>query len=288
MKKIIACLLVWVIFLTGCTKENEVDVKAWPVFDNLEDFYKFVTTDSRNPDDYIGSYAKKNISWFTNINPEAFLRLEDLFGYPLIVNKVKSCNINNMEKNEKESNRYYYTLDNVEITIEYNPKINQANGDRHKIWGSRTYRVEGDEYDVQFVRENDTYKYSIDSPDFIVYFKEYKGVTVYRNSRKVMIVSDGFNIELYTLDPIKEFINNPDNSYFSIFFTGTDRDIQYAIAPIRKCIEEKRAEYPYTEERGLPKQVIYMGCFSVVVIVASAAVGFIMYKKEKIAKSKRN
>lgn len=278
MKKIIACLLISVVFLTGCSPRQNLN--AWPSFDNLEDFYKFVETDSRDPDEYIGEWVKENVYWFTNINPEAFLRLEDLFEYPLIVNKVKSCNINNMEKNEKESNRYYYTLDNVEITIEYNPKINQANGDRHKIWGSRTYRVEGDEYDVQFVRENDTYKYSIDSPDFIVYFKEYKGVTVYRNSRKVMIVSDGFNIELYTLDPIKEFINNPDNSYFSIFFTGTDRDIQYAIAPIRKCIEEKRAEYPYTEERGLPKQVIYMGYFSATVIVLGAIAGLAMRKKK--------
>ena len=280
MKKIIACLLLLTMLLTGCAKESEVGMNAWPIFDNLEDFYKFVESDSRDPDEYTGEWVKKNVDWFTNINPEAFLRLEDLSDDPFIVNKVETCEINNIGKNEKESNCYYYKLNNVQIEIDYSPKVYGENGDPYKIWGQSTCYVDGDRYDVQFVRENDTYKYSVDSPDFIVYFKEYKGVTVYRNSRKVMIVSDGFNIELYTLDPIKEFINNPDNSYFSIFFTGTDRDIQYAIAPIRKCIEEKRAEYPYTEERGLPKQVIYMGYFSATVIVLGAIVGLAMRKKK--------
>lgn len=197
MKKIFICLLVLTMFLTGCSQfhENETesndsdsvsieeadnnydsrgvsdtsdynisDCEAPGWFRNLSDFYKFATSGSRNPEDYVDSYTSENIYWYRSIDSDALLKIEDLFSDPDIANEVEEVWI--LYRN----NCYSYELKSgVSISVSYNLQ-------GHSI-GTLADTVNDGEF--RYVQDNDQNKFSL-SQDDTIYVKEVNGVTINR------------------------------------------------------------------------------------------------------------
>lgn len=267
MKKIFICLLVLTMFLTGCSQfyENETesndsdsvsieeadnnydsrgvsdtsdynisDCEAPGWFRNLSDFYKFATSGSRNPEDYVDSYTSENIYWYRSIDSDALLKIEDLFSDPDIANEVEEVWI--LYRN----NCYSYELKSgVSIDVDYTPLHTETMADIVRVG------------DPEFVQEDNQTKFSIASQDGKIYFKEVNGITVYRqmknsfneNHFKFDALIDGHKITIYAswtaeYSSQEQFLNDPGSRFVGAFLN--DSELPDAIEILKACIDKKQ------------------------------------------------
>ncbi len=265
MKKIFVCLLLLVVLLTGCSQyhnekaaaidsnSNEetgnhyanngtnvtsdyiYDCEAPGVFANLNDFYKFATSGSRNPEDYIDSYTRENIEWYASVDSNALLKIEDLFNDADIANEVETVYINYI------NNDYTYLLKSgITVNVKYAPG--------GATIGTMTDVARGDE---AFVREDSKTEFSISSKDDKIYVKEVNGITINRQMQKSLHVNyfsfttliDGYkiSIETYWADKYSsqdQLLNDPTNQFVKSFLT--DSELPEAIGVFKSCIERNK------------------------------------------------
>ena len=265
MKKILICLFVLVIFLTGCsqiheektesetlapTKETDsdreydvnsgsnyiYDCEAPGVFADLSDFYKFATSGSRNPKDYVDSYTSENIQWYASVDSYALLKIEDLFNDTDIKDNVEKVVIN------YEANNYTYVLTSgVTVNVIYAPKS--------MVIGTITDIVRGDK--TEFVQDDDKNRFSIASTDGKIYVKEVNGITINRQMKKSLDVNyfsfttliDEYqvSVETYWADKYSsqnQLLNDPTNQFVTLFLS--DSELSVAVNTLKTCVESKK------------------------------------------------
>ena len=296
MRKIFICLLVLVVFLTGCsqihegktesetpapakeddsnhggndvnsdsnyihkteletpapTKEDDsnhggddvnsdsnyiYECEAPGVFSYLNDFYKFATSGSRNPKDYVDSYTSENIQWYASVDSHALLKIEDMFDDTDIIDDVEKIVIN------YEANNYTYVLKSgVTVNVTYAPKSMAI--------GTMTDIVCGDK--TEFVQDVDNNRFSIASTDGKIYVMEVNGITINRQMKKSLNVNyfsfttliDEYQIsvETYWADKYSsqdQLLNDPTNQFVKLFLT--DSDLSVAVSTLKSCIKSKK------------------------------------------------
>ena len=255
MKNFILCFFVATIFLSGCSvpKSNNsdenikkvtdedstnsqyiYDCEAPGYFSNLDDFYTFATTGSRDPSKYSDPYTAENVSWYPNIDSNALLKIEDLFDDEKFTEDIDEIFIPYLP------NHYQYvSKGGIIVDIKYNTK--------HV--SSHTDKVDSTVNDsVKYIEENDSNKFSLGAEKNVVYVKNINGVTVHRQVKKLgseeiyrftaIIDSYEINIETYWgkggYSSHKELLEDEKNNCIYSFFIDTK--LSGAIDRLKHCI----------------------------------------------------
>ncbi len=263
MKKIFICLLAVAAFLTGCSQIREdktesggsdstnilgisdvsdsanhiEDCEAPGRFTNVNDFYKFAISGSRNPEDYTGRYTAKYIGWYSRVDSKALLKIEDLFDDADITDNVETILIDYADNNYCH---YSYVLkSDLIITVEY-----WTEGMTIETM-TDVLREEGE----TFVLEDDQTQFSIASQDDRIYVKEINGITIYRQMVKeyeggnyfaFTTLIDGYKISIMTYwfteySSQDQMLNDPTNQFAKAFLT--DSELPNAIGTLKSCID---------------------------------------------------
>ena len=206
------------------------DCEAPGYFSNLADFYTFALTGSRNPDRYSDTYTKKHVAWYASIEPEALIKIEDLFGDPALTADVSKILI------LYQSNRYSYVLHSgITIDIYYYEGQNMTNS-----WPlNNSYYT--------FLSENDSQSFLSATSQKNIYLKKIGDVTVGRQRRiepqKYYLFYAGvdeYEIQISTYPSsypsVYELLADPKNQRVAALFDPESSEgIVYLIENIRKA-----------------------------------------------------
>ena len=244
MKKNFVWLILLLTFcITGCSTlgkdPNRIEECDAPgVFDNLDDFYTFATTASRDPAMYSYDWTAQNISWYPNVDAEVFLKLEDMFPDEKIVENLYKIRILGL------ANYYEYEFNNgINVVVEYN----------QERFPTSTKKVLSQSEDTVYKNEDDAHRFSFTTDDKIVYVKPVNGVTAFRqrtgNVCYFTTYIDGYRLSISArlgklINPeyssIEELMEDPQNHCFAAFFD--DAELEEAVEMLKTCIANKKAE----------------------------------------------
>lgn len=245
MKKILSLLLI-VIFITsvflGCNGNSDItttipdnqgttlpdsnincEVSAY--FRNLNDFYTYALTESRDPSLYTDELTQSNIHWYPNVSSTALLKIEDLFDDKNFISDIKEIIL------PYEANNYTYVFNSgIMIDIKYNPKISSSSFDL------------GEEY--TYITETDKNVFASSSDKDTVYVTTVDGTKIYRRINEkteyyiLTMYVDGFEVEIRTFwvgnySSHEELLNDPKNQCIKKFFTD---ELSSAVSSIKENI----------------------------------------------------
>ncbi|MBQ9773898.1 MAG: hypothetical protein IJW30_06750 [Clostridia bacterium] len=145
------------------TSSNPIveDCEAPGYFSNLEDFYTYATTGSRNSEDYSDPWTAKNIWWYKKVDPVALLKLEDLIPEPSLWENLEQVLVWDFD------NLYAYYFENGSfIKVRYDPI---------------RYSDAVPPVSTQAIQETASNSFQLNASGEAIYVKTVEGVTVERD-----------------------------------------------------------------------------------------------------------
>ncbi len=247
MKKLLSLLLIVIFiasFTLGCNEysyitttisdnqgttllDSNINCEAPGYFRNLNDFYTFALTGSREPSLYTDEYTQRNVHWYPNVSSMALLKIEDLFDDKSFTSDIKDIFL------PYESNNYQYVFNSgIIIDIEYDPKAYTSSSDLGK--------------DYTYITENNKNVFSSGFDKNIAYVTTMDGIKIYRSANEkneyyiLTMFADGFKMEISTYwkstySSCEELLNDSKNQCIKKFFTD---ELSSAVSSIKANIDK--------------------------------------------------
>jgi hypothetical protein len=212
--------------------------EAFGYFSNLDDFYTFATTGSRDASQYTDPYTAREVHRYDGVDASALIKIDEILKDKLLIEEL-------IEVQVTAKNEYAYVF-----------KSGMVVRIKHRGWfASMIDKAKADAIfireETKYVIESETDRFSVDAPIDSVYVKEIDGIHISRQKKESYKTEyfhfttriDSFEIRIaaYWADgysSLEEWMNNPKNQSIMDFFD--DERLPDAIANLKAAIESSK------------------------------------------------
>ena len=218
------------------------DCEAYGAFSNLDDFYTFATTGSRDASKYTDPYTAREVYRYNSVDVSALLRVGEIINDQSLVEELKEVHI-------YENNNYCYVFESgMTVTIRYNTDITSTVG------GIQTSDINANK-GTNYITESETNKFSASVPVDTVYVKTIDDISISRQKVKSYKTEyfrftayiDAFEITIKaywgddnSYSSLEEWMNDPKNQSVMAFFDN--ERLPDAIARLKAAVEATKQE----------------------------------------------
>jgi hypothetical protein len=212
--------------------------EAYGYFSNLDDFYTFATTGSRDASQYTDPYTAREVHRYDGVDASALIKIDEILKDKLLIEEL-------IEVQVTAKNEYAYVFKSGMVVCI-----------KHRGWfASMIDKAKADAIfireETKYVIESETDRFSVDAPIDSVYVKEIDGIHISRQKKESYKTEyfhfttriDSFEIRIaaYWADEyssLEEWMNNPKNQSIMDFFD--DERLPDAIANLKAAIESSK------------------------------------------------